>query len=113
MRILVVEDEIELADAIAVGLRREGYAVDTSPDGEEALDKVSYTAYDLICLDLNLPGIDGLEVCRRITWLSTEASPIPASSTRSPGCTGSMWPSSSATRSATTAFSLVVVTNIR
>ncbi len=66
MRILVVEDEIELADAIAVGLRREGYAVDTSPDGEEALDKVSYTAYDLICLDLNLPGMDGLEVCRRI-----------------------------------------------
>ena len=66
MRILVVEDEAELAEAIQHGLQRDGYAVDIALDGNDALDKVSYTAYDLICLDLNLPGVDGREVCRRI-----------------------------------------------
>ncbi len=66
MRILVVEDEVELAEALQTGLQREGYAVDLAFDGEEALEKVAYTAYDLICLDLNLPGIDGREVCRRV-----------------------------------------------
>ena len=63
MRILVVDDEADLLDAVARGLRREGYAVDTATDGVEALAKASYTPYDLICLDLTMPGIDGLEVC--------------------------------------------------
>jgi DNA-binding response OmpR family regulator len=66
MRVLVVEDEADLADAVAWGLRREGYAVDVAYDGDEALEKAAVNAYDLVCLDLNLPGIDGIEVVRRI-----------------------------------------------
>ena len=66
VRILVVDDEADLIEALARGLRREGYAVDTASDGEEALAKASWTPYDLICLDLTMPGIDGLEVCERL-----------------------------------------------
>ncbi len=66
VRILVVDDETDLADAVARGLRREGYAVDVAGDGESALEKVAYSEYDLICLDLTMPGIDGREVCRRV-----------------------------------------------
>ena len=66
MRVLVVEDEQDLAEAIALGLRREGYAVDVAFDGEEALLKAAVYPYDLVCLDLNLPLVDGREVCRRI-----------------------------------------------
>lgn len=66
MRILVVEDEVELADAIAVGLRREGYAVDVANDGQAALDRLGVSSYDLVTLDLNLPDTDGLELARRI-----------------------------------------------
>ena len=66
MRILVVEDEPDLASAVADGLRLEGYAVDVATDGESALLLLAGTEYDVVCLDLNLPGIDGLEVCRRI-----------------------------------------------
>lgn len=66
MRILVVDDEADLLDALSRGLRREGYAVDTADNGEEALAKASWTPYDLICLDLTMPGIDGLEVCERL-----------------------------------------------
>lgn len=66
VRILVVDDEVDLADAVARGLRREGYAVDVAHDGNEAFDKARLNEYDLICLDLTMPGIDGLEVCRRI-----------------------------------------------
>jgi DNA-binding response OmpR family regulator len=73
MRLLVVEDEVDLADAVARGLRREGYAVDVAHDGGEALDKVFENAYDLVCLDLNLPVVDGREVCRRL-----RAMPVPA-----------------------------------
>jgi DNA-binding response OmpR family regulator len=66
MRVLVVEDEKDLADAIAGGLRREGYAVDLAHAGDEALVKARVYPYDLICLDLNLPGAGGREVCRAI-----------------------------------------------
>lgn len=66
MRLLVVDDEVDLADAVARGLRREGYAVDVAYSGGDALDRLAFTEYDLICLDLTLPGVDGLEVCRRI-----------------------------------------------
>jgi DNA-binding response OmpR family regulator len=66
MRVLVVEDERDLADAIAGGLRREGYAVDLAHAGDEALVKARVYPYDLICLDLNLPGAGGREVCRAI-----------------------------------------------
>jgi DNA-binding response OmpR family regulator len=66
VRLLVVEDERDLADAIAVGLRREGYAVDVAHDGEDALVKAAVYPYDLVCLDLNLPLVDGRDVCRRL-----------------------------------------------
>lgn len=66
MRLLVVEDEADLADAIAAGLKRHGYAVDVAYGGEDALEKALVNDYDLVCLDLNLPEVDGIEVCRRI-----------------------------------------------
>src|SRR3954453_17545451 len=66
VRVLVVEDEVDLAQAVATGLRREGYAVDIAHDGDEALEKLAYSEYDLVCLDLTLPKVDGTEVCRRI-----------------------------------------------
>jgi len=66
MRVLVVEDERDLARALAEGIRRGGYAVDTAFDGGEALDKIASNPYDIVCLDLNLPDIDGREVCRQI-----------------------------------------------
>ena len=66
MRILVLDDEVDLAEAVATGLRREGYAVDVVHDGADALDRLVYQPYDLICLDLTMPGVDGLEVCRSV-----------------------------------------------
>jgi len=66
MRILVVDDEPDLADAVARGLRREGYAVDLAYMGDEALDKLAVNEYDLVCLDLTMAGTDGREVCRAI-----------------------------------------------
>ncbi len=75
MRILVVDDEADLVEALARGLRREGYAVDTALDGDEALAKASYTPYDLVCLDLTMPGLDGLEVCDRLRAL--DAAEVP------------------------------------
>lgn len=66
MRILVVDDEVDLATAVATGLRREGYAVDVVHDGSEALDRLEFQPYDLICLDLTMPVVDGLDVCRHI-----------------------------------------------
>jgi DNA-binding response OmpR family regulator len=66
MRVLVVEDEPDLADAVQIGLQREGYAVDVAYDGATAVEKVSYSSYDLVCLDLNLPDIDGREIARQI-----------------------------------------------
>ena len=66
MRILVVDDEVDLAEAIARGLRREGYAVDVAHDGADALEKARLTAYDLICLDITMPIMDGREVTRAL-----------------------------------------------
>jgi DNA-binding response OmpR family regulator len=65
MRVLVVEDEEDLALAIATGLRREGYAVDVALDGSDAMDKLRLNPYDVVCLDLNLPGMDGRELARK------------------------------------------------
>jgi DNA-binding response OmpR family regulator len=66
MRVLVAEDFEILAKAIATGLRREGMAVDVALDGEEALESLSVTRYDVVVLDRDLPGTHGDEVCRRI-----------------------------------------------
>ncbi|WP_312640370.1 response regulator transcription factor [Hydrogenoanaerobacterium sp.] len=66
MKILLVEDEELLSNAIAKGLKRLGFAVDQAYDGEAALYSYEVNAYDLIILDLNLPIIDGIEVLRQI-----------------------------------------------
>ena len=66
MRVLVVEDEVPLADAIARGLRREGMAVDTAYDGDLGLEKAMVTRYDVLVLDRDLPGRSGDDVCRRL-----------------------------------------------
>jgi DNA-binding response OmpR family regulator len=66
MRVLVAEDEIRLADAIARGLRRYGMAVDLAPDGEQALIKSRVVRYDVLVLDRDLPGVHGDDVCRTV-----------------------------------------------
>jgi DNA-binding response OmpR family regulator len=66
VRLLIVEDELDLATALAIGLRREGYAIDTAADAAEARDRLHDTAYDVVCLDLGLPDGDGRQVCREL-----------------------------------------------
>src|SRR4249919_152971 len=66
MRVLIVEDEAKMAGLIRKGLRQEGMAVDLAAKGEDALWMAGSTEYDAIVLDLMLPGIDGIEVCRRL-----------------------------------------------
>jgi DNA-binding response OmpR family regulator len=66
VRVLVVEDEAQLADAIARGLKREGMAVDVAIDGSDALFKAALTRYDVVVLDRDLPSVHGDEVCRRL-----------------------------------------------
>lgn len=66
MRLLVVDDETDLASAVAEYLRREGYAVDVAANGHEALDRLALNPYDLVLLDLTLPDIDGLEICQLV-----------------------------------------------
>jgi len=66
MRLLVVEDEPKLARFIQRGLTEESFAVDIARDGEEALERATRTAYDLVILDLMLPGMDGFAVCRAL-----------------------------------------------
>lgn len=66
MRVLLVEDESKLAHVIEKGLEEESFAVETVRDGEQALKRARQTAYDLIILDVMLPGIDGLAVCREL-----------------------------------------------
>ena len=64
--ILVVEDEDDIRELLRYNLEKEGYQVLGAATGEEALKKVRHRLPDLILLDLMLPGIDGLEVCRRL-----------------------------------------------
>jgi DNA-binding response OmpR family regulator len=66
MRVLVVEDERLLADAIADGLRRESLAVDVAYDGDAALERLGVNDYDVVVLDRDLPVISGDEVCRAL-----------------------------------------------
>ena len=66
MRVLVVEDEAKLADLLRRGLTAHGLAVDIAATGEDALWMAPATAYQVIVLDLMLPGIDGIEVCRQL-----------------------------------------------
>jgi len=66
MRVLVVEDERRMAGYICQALLEEGFAVDCAYDGRSALDMVEACEYDVIVLDLMLPGIDGLTLCERV-----------------------------------------------
>lgn len=66
MRILVVEDEHKIANSIKKGLEQEAYAVDVAYDGVEGFDLAATEDYDVIVLDLMLPGMDGVELCRRL-----------------------------------------------
>jgi two-component system OmpR family response regulator len=66
MRALVVEDELKMAALLRRGLAEEGYAADVASSGEDALDMARATPYDTIVLDVMLPGLDGLEVCRQL-----------------------------------------------
>ena len=65
-RILVVEDEAALADAVGYALRADGHEVELVEDGEQALQAVAADAFDALVLDVMLPGISGVELCRRI-----------------------------------------------
>lgn len=75
MRILLIEDDASVAGFIMKGLREERYAVDVASDGEEGLMMAVATAYDLIILDVMLPKLDGLTVCRRLR-ANGNASPL-------------------------------------
>jgi len=66
MRILVVEDEPAAAAVLSKGLREHSYAVDVAADGSMALEQACISDYDLILLDVLMPGVNGLEVCRRL-----------------------------------------------
>jgi len=66
MRVLLVEDEPQAAQVLAKGLREQAYAVDVAPDGETALFQAGTSDYDAVILDLMLPKVDGLGVCRAI-----------------------------------------------
>ena len=64
MNILVIDDEADLVELVLYNLRKEGFSVDSASDGETALRKVRRGTYDLLILDLMLPGIQGTELCR-------------------------------------------------
>jgi two-component system copper resistance phosphate regulon response regulator CusR len=73
MRILIAEDNAKLARFMQRGLAESSYAVDVATDGEDALYRLSVNSYDLVILDLGLPAVDGMTVCRRIR---SEGSPV-------------------------------------
>src|SRR5947208_7132163 len=70
-RILLVDDEQPIQTLLSFPLQRDGYEVVAASDGQEALARFSEQAFDLVVLDLMLPGVDGLEVCRRLRARST------------------------------------------
>src|SRR3989344_9666436 len=66
MRILVVEDEHKIANSIKKGLAQEGFAVDVAYDGTEGYDLASSEEYDVVILDIMLPGMDGVTICKKL-----------------------------------------------
>ena len=72
MRLLLIEDERTLCDAVARRLRRLGYSVDLAYDGEQALQLLEVECYDLVLLDLNLPKLDGMSVLRTLRQTDRE-----------------------------------------
>ena len=78
MRLLIVEDEKQLCDTVAKSLYDAGYEVDTCYDGETALDCILAENYDLVVLDLNLPGMDGMEILRELRQSNDKSNSIRA-----------------------------------
>ena len=72
-RILLVDDEPAILDAVGYALRSEGYEIESATDGNHALSRALEESFDLVLLDLRLPGLSGVEVCRRLR----EASDVP------------------------------------
>jgi signal transduction histidine kinase len=73
VRVLVVEDEALMAEAVATGLRREGMAVDVALDGDAAAEHLAVHAYDVVVLDRDLPGRHGDEICRDLADVARDA----------------------------------------
>jgi DNA-binding response OmpR family regulator len=73
MRILIVEDERKLAGLLRRGLEEHGYAVDEAYDGEHGLEFATATSYDVVVLDVMLPGMSGFDVCERLRTLGNPA----------------------------------------
>jgi len=65
-QILVIEDDLDIGDMLGINLRDEGYVVEIATNGIDGLNRLQAQAYDLLVLDLMLPGIDGLEICRQV-----------------------------------------------
>ncbi len=76
MRILIVEDEHKIANSIKKGLEQESYAVDVAYDGEAGFDLASSEEYDVIVLDLMLPKMDGLTICKKLRTEEDNHTPI-------------------------------------
>ena len=70
-RILLVEDDPSIREVTAIGLRHAGFTIETAADGRDGLDRALTGGYDLVLLDVMLPGLDGLEICREIRKTST------------------------------------------
>ncbi len=71
-RILIIDDEKDLLDALSARLRARGNSVDVAESGEEALEMVEHENYDAVVLDLAMPGIDGLETLKRIREINSD-----------------------------------------
>ena len=69
MRVLVVEDEYKIANSIKKGLEQETFAVDVAYEGIEGYDLAASEKYDVIVLDLMLPGMEGVEICKKLKML--------------------------------------------
>ena len=73
LRLLIVEDEKQICDTVAKSLYAVGYEVDTCYDGGEALEYILTENYDLVVLDLNLPGMDGMEILKEMLSFQSDA----------------------------------------
>lgn len=76
MRILIIEDEHKIANAIKKGLEQEAFAADVAYDGEDGFDLAAAEDYDAVILDLMLPGMDGVELCRKLRKEENSHTPI-------------------------------------
>ena len=70
LKVLIIEDEVEIVSFLKPELSHEGYDVDTASDGREGFEKIEKENYDIVLLDIMLPGLNGIEVCRRVRKFS-------------------------------------------